>query len=159
MTNSHRVRASLVMISSDTPSEMIWESSSPLTIWNGRTAIDGCSGRLRSMPIPESSSSAPGGVTRCGAMSDKVGGFTCGGATVTSPTKRNPRRLTVRMRVWSLPSSPTALRVDLMRLEIAESEMHRPFHIFSTISSLVTTRSRFSIRSNSKFISPGRLIN
>jgi hypothetical protein len=44
-----------------------------------------------------------------------------------------------------------------MRLEFAESEMIRLLPVFSMISSLVTTRSRFSIRGSSKWKTCGSI--
>src|SRR5215831_8599995 len=47
MTKSHLIRDSAVMTSSTMPSEKYSCSGSPLMFWNGRTAIDGLSGRGR----------------------------------------------------------------------------------------------------------------
>jgi hypothetical protein len=63
---------------------------------------------------------------------------------VTSATTRKPRRRIVRMQAWDAPSSPMAWRTALMRVLNAASDTMRPFQIRSMISSLVTTRSRFS---------------
>ena len=52
---------------------------------------------------------------------------------------------TVRIRRCDRPSSPSAWRADLTRLATAESETIRPSQMRSMISSLLTTRSRFSI--------------
>ena len=48
------------------------------------------------------------------------------------------------MKRWLLPSSPSASRADLIRLATAASETTRPSQTFSMISSLETSRSRFS---------------
>jgi len=47
MTNSQRKRESAVVMSSTKPSAKYSCSASPLMFWNGRTAIEGLSGRLR----------------------------------------------------------------------------------------------------------------
>ena len=64
----------------------------------------------------------------------------------TSPTKRSPLRAMVRIRCWSLPLSPIALRAALMRLVSVESDTIRPPQTAAIRSSLLTTRSRFSTR-------------
>jgi hypothetical protein len=45
ITNSHLIRDSPVMISSTSPSAKYSCSGSPLMFWNGRTAIEGLSGK------------------------------------------------------------------------------------------------------------------
>ena len=47
--------------------------------------------------------------------------------TSTSATKWKPRRETVRMTLWDLPSSPIALRAALIRLSTLASVTQRPF--------------------------------
>ena len=62
------------------------------------------------------------------------------------PTKRRPLRGTVRISLWSSPLSPIALRAALMRLVSVESDTIRPPQTEAMRSSLLTTRSRFSMR-------------
>ena len=50
MTNSQRMRASAVIISSTMPSVKYSCSGSPLRFWNGNTAIDGLSGKASGAP-------------------------------------------------------------------------------------------------------------
>ena len=64
----------------------------------------------------------------------------------TSPTKRRPLRAMVRISFCSSPLSPIALRAALMRLVRVESDTIRPPQTEAMRSSLLTTRSRFSIR-------------
>jgi hypothetical protein len=47
ITNNHLIRDSPVMMSSTMPSAKYSCSGSPLMFWNGRTAIEGLSGRAR----------------------------------------------------------------------------------------------------------------
>ena len=91
----------------------------------GRTAIDGLSGSGLGV--------APG-------VADT------GSAAVTSATNRNPRLGSVLITACVLPSSPTALRAELMQVFRAPSEMMRRCHTNSIRSSFETTRCRFSIR-------------
>ena len=67
-------------------------------------------------------------------------------ASRTVPTKRRPFRKTVRIRRCCTPLSPTARRAALIRLVNVDSETIRPSQTAASRSSLLTTRSRFSIR-------------
>ncbi len=67
----------------------------------------------------------------------------------TSPTNRKPCPCTVRMSRCALPSSSSAWRADLIRLESAESETARPAQTVSMISARGTMRCRFSMSSAS----------
>jgi hypothetical protein len=62
----------------------------------------------------------------------------------TSPTNRNPCPWTVLISLCALPSSSSACRTDLMRLDSTESETARPDQTVSMISSRGTIRCRFS---------------
>src|SRR5215510_14169446 len=64
----------------------------------------------------------------------------------TSPTKRNPRRVTVRMSCCSAPVSPIARRAALTLLVSVSSDTKRPSHTVRMSSSLLTTRSRCRTR-------------
>ncbi len=64
----------------------------------------------------------------------------------TSPTKRNPRLCSVRMKLWSLPLSPSARRAALIRELSVASDTMRPCHTASKSSSLLTIRSRLRMR-------------
>ena len=67
-------------------------------------------------------------------------------SSITSATKRNPRRGKVLITACVLPSSSTARLAELMADVIAGSETMRPSQTNSINSSLETTRSLFSIR-------------
>ena len=79
---------------------------------------------------------------------ERAGGRRCGvrrlaafdDASMTSPTKRKPLRATVRMKFWSWPLSPIAVRAALMWLVIVDSLTMRPRQTASSRSSLLTTR-------------------
>ena len=78
-----------------------------------------------------------------------VGPGSCGSlvaSTFTSATNRYPRPCTVRISLWSRPSSPIARRACLIRLVTAASVTNRPPHTASMSSSLDTTRSRCETR-------------
>ena len=99
------MRDSAVMISSTMPSTKYSCSGSPLMFWNGRTAIDGLSATRPA---------AAGGSRRI---------------SMTSPTKRMPLRVKVRISRCVAPSSPSARRAALIRVVSADSETIRPPHI------------------------------
>jgi hypothetical protein len=71
-------------------------------------------------------------------------------ASRTPPTKRNPRRATVRMSCCSVPVSPIARRAALTLLVGASSETDRPCHTACRSSSLLRTRSRCRTRWTSR---------
>ena len=64
----------------------------------------------------------------------------------TTPTKRNPLRGSVLISRCCPPLSPIALRAALIRVVSADSETLRPAQTEASRSSLLTTRSRFSIK-------------
>ena len=55
-----------------------------------------------------------------------MGAGLASGASRTSPTKRNPRRVTVRMSRCSAPVSPIARRAALTLLASVSSDTNRP---------------------------------
>ena len=118
------------MMSSLMPSEKYFCSGSPLALTKGSTAMVG---RSDGEPARRAD-----GVSAAGAPGS--------GRIRTSPTKRTPRRGTVRISRCSSPLSPTARRAALMRLTRVESETTRPPHTEAMRSSLATTRLRFSTR-------------
>ena len=59
---------------------------------------------------------------------------------VTSAMKQKPMPCTVRITLCACPSSPTACRTDLIRLESADSDTIRPSQTEARISCLVTVR-------------------
>ena len=125
---NQRTRESAVMISSVTPSAKESSAASPPKLLNGRTAMDGFCGSARAAP-----SCTP---------------VTCPGVSVTSTgaTKRNPFLAKVRIQDCFSPVSPMALRTALIRLVSVDSETIRPPQTDAIRSSLLTTRSRFSMR-------------
>ncbi len=125
ITKNQRSLDSAVMMSSLMPSEKYSCSGSPLMLMKGRTAIAGRSGR------------------------ENIGRAGSAGAGIWScnvPTKRKPLRAMVRIRLCCSPLSPMALRAALMRLVRVESDTTRPCQTAAMRSSLLTTRSRCSIR-------------
>ena len=133
MTKNPGTRASSAMMSSARPVAISSSARSSDRFSNGRTAIDG--------------RSAMSGGSRS-ALWPSVGprGLLAGRhrRTVT------PLRAIVRIRRCSLPLSPRALRAALMRLSSVESETMRPPQTEAMRSSLLTTRSRFSIEIDQK---------
>ena len=151
------------------------ESDIPLPLWSNRTRVrqearasnsarsvgivhdsfisDGKYGTMTSGgpdPVTEYASVVPSAArakrVRGGASAE---GWATGNSPVplaNSATKRSPRRDTVWMMRWALPSSPTAFRAAAMRALIALSDTIRPLQTSSTIWSRVTSRPAFAAR-------------
>ena len=106
MTNSQRTRDNAVMMSSTTPSAKYSCSGSPLMFRNGKTAIDGLSGRTKL-----------GAGTSCDvAGSTARGSKLCGGrASMTSPTESEPFAENCPDQALFLPAVTNGLadRVDM----------------------------------------------
>src|SRR5215813_304671 len=119
MTNNQRMRDRATMMSSTTPSAKYSCSGSPLRLWNGKTVMEGLSGRtstdgdsLDSLEVCSTTAEARG--SRTSPISP------------TLPTKRKPLRATVRTRCCSSPVSPMALRT---RSEEHTSELQSRPHL------------------------------
>jgi hypothetical protein len=99
------MRDNAEMMSSTTPSAKYSCSGSPLKFMNGKTAMEGLSGRA--------SASAGVSFDLTGSIFEEPNSSdAC--ASVTLPTNRNPLRAIVRIRRCSWPLSPTALRAALI---------------------------------------------
>jgi hypothetical protein len=99
---------------------------------NAKTAMDGLSRPDGNVAGPASGNRAPL--------------YSTVPRVVTLPTKRKPRRGTVRIRTWRLPLSPIAALAERTRLAKVASETNRPSQITSNNSSFDTNRVRFSTR-------------
>jgi hypothetical protein len=122
----HGSRAIAVVISSTMPSAKYSCSGSPLKLAKGSTAIEGFSAAVETLFDASPEDSTAGVET-----------------SVTSPMKRMPLRVKVRIICCEAPSSPIARRTALIRVVSADSDTIRPPHTACSRSSLLTTRSRF----------------
>ena len=119
ITKNQRSLDSAVMMSSLMPSEKYSCSGSPLMLVNGKHRDGGPIGQrqARRRCRLDRRTRLPAARIRAGCCAR------------TSPTKRKPLRAMVRISLWSLPLSPTALRAALIRLVRVDSETIRPSQI------------------------------